>query len=91
MTTANYELIPLYCLDPKYQTDFGYFAGSFNCLTDAFLTILPAILIKHTRLSVKKKIGLAFLLCLSILALCAAIVKTFEAKWLSQVTDYTCK
>jgi hypothetical protein len=36
-------------------------------MTDVFLTILPGVLIEHTRLSLKNKIGLAFLLCLSIL------------------------
>ena len=79
-----------YCWAAEYQTDFGYFQGSFNTLTDAFLTALPAILIEHTSLSLKKKIGLAFLLCLSILALAASIVKTYEAKALSEVIDFTC-
>lgn len=80
-----------YCMDVKIQTDLGYFQGAINCLTDAYMTVLPAILIEHTKLSIKKKIGLAFLLCLSILALTAAIVKTYEAKALSQVADYSCK
>jgi len=41
--------------------------GSFNTVTDAFLTLIPAILIEHTRLSFKHKVGLACLLCLSVL------------------------
>ncbi|KAK5162881.1 uncharacterized protein LTR77_011138 [Saxophila tyrrhenica] len=86
---SNYDELALYCLDPRYQTDFGYFVGAFNCLTDAFLTVLPATLISHTRLSFRKKIGLALLLCLSILALAAAVVKTYEAKALSEISDYT--
>ena len=47
------------------QTDYGYFQGSFNTVTDAFLTLMPAVLIQHTSRSLKTKIGLAFLLCLS--------------------------
>lgn len=54
------------CQNPIYQTDYGYLMGGVNTLTDLFLTILPAVLIERTRLSVKSKIGLAFLLCLSI-------------------------
>lgn len=78
------------CLDLQVQTDFGYFAGSFNVLTDAFLTLLPAVLIVHARLTTRKKFTLALMLCLSVLALVAAIVKTYEAKLLSSVVDYSC-
>lgn len=87
---SDYEQLALYCIDPKYQTDFGYATGSINCLTDAFLALVPALLIQHTTQSLKKKIGLGFLLCLSVLALAAAVVKTYEAKALSEVSDYTC-
>lgn len=79
------------CMDVDVQKILGYGLGAFNCLTDAYMTILPAILIEHSRLSLKRKIGLAFLLCLSVLALAAAIVKTYEAKALSEVSDYSCK
>lgn len=79
------------CLDPRIQTDLGYFQGAFNTLTDAFLTVLPALLIEHTRQPMKTKIGLGLLLCLSMLAMVASIVKTYEARALSAVLDYTCK
>ncbi|KXS99635.1 hypothetical protein AC578_9906 [Pseudocercospora eumusae] len=78
-----------YCWNPDIQTDFQYGMGAFNTATDAFLSILPAILVEHTLLSRKNKIGLALLLCLSIFAMGASIVKTYEAKVLSEVTDYT--
>ena len=55
------------CSNSVIQTYFGYFVGAFNTLTDAFLAALPALLIKHTRLPVKRKIELSFLLCLSVL------------------------
>lgn len=88
---SKQALTPKYCMDIKIQTDLGYFQGAVNCVTDAYLTLLPAILIDHTKLSLKKKTGLGFLLCLSILALTAAIVKTYEAKALSEISDYSCK
>lgn len=88
-TPSKISMQPEYCMDVRIQTDLGYVQGAFNCVTDAYLTILPAILIDHTKLSMKKKVGLGFLLCLSVLALTAAIVKTYEAKALSEVADYS--
>ncbi|KAK5131242.1 hypothetical protein LTR08_001211 [Meristemomyces frigidus] len=55
------------CEVASVQTNFGYFQGAFNTVTDAFLTALPALLIEHTRLPTRTKIGLSFLLCLSVL------------------------
>jgi hypothetical protein len=89
-TPSKASAWPKHCWDPSIQTKLGYFAGSVNCVTDAFLTVLPAVLIEHTKLSLKKKFGLACLLCLSVLALVASIVKTYAVKALSQVSDYTC-
>lgn len=91
ITPAKLVLRRQICMNVEVQKILGYGLGAFNCLTDAYMTILPAILIEHSRLSLKRKIGLAFLLCLSVLALAAAIVKTYEAKALSEVSDYSCK
>ncbi|KAI7319103.1 hypothetical protein KC315_g9847 [Hortaea werneckii] len=77
------------CLDPIAQRDYNYFLGSFNCVVDAWLAVLPAILIKHTSLSRRSKIGVGCLLCLTCLAMVAAAVKTYEAKQLNAVGDYT--
>ncbi|GAB1738497.1 hypothetical protein NU219Hw_g3303t1 [Hortaea werneckii] len=77
------------CLDPVAQRDYNYFLGSFNCLVDAWLTVLPTILIQHTSLSRRSKIGVGCLLCLTCLAMVAAAVKTYEAKQLSAIGDYT--
>ncbi|KAH9827507.1 hypothetical protein Tdes44962_MAKER09686 [Teratosphaeria destructans] len=77
------------CMDAKIQTNFQYANGAFNTVTDFYLTLLPAILIEHTRLSLRNKIGLACLLCLSVLAMIASIVKTYEARVLSEIIDYT--
>ncbi|KAI7481989.1 hypothetical protein KC351_g6053 [Hortaea werneckii] len=77
------------CLDPIAQRDYNYFLGSFNCVVDAFLAILPAILVKNTSLSRRSKIGVGCLLCLTCLAMVAAVVKTYEAKQLNAIGDYT--
>ena len=55
------------CKNPNLQTHYSYFQGAFNTLTDAYLTGLPAVLIQHSKLSLKSKLGLATMLCLSIL------------------------
>lgn len=90
-TPSKIAMMKTACWNPAVQTKLGYFAGSINCVTDAFLTVLPAVLIEHTKLSWKRKIGLACLMCLSAIALVASIVKTYAVKALSQVSDYTCK
>ncbi|KAI4718498.1 hypothetical protein E4T48_05334 [Aureobasidium sp. EXF-10727] len=78
-----------YCLKIDIQTNYAYFAGAFNTLTDLFLTVQPAILIMHTKLATSNKVGVASLLCLSIIAMIAAIVRTVAAHTLSDVGDYT--
>ncbi|KAH0289303.1 hypothetical protein M436DRAFT_82534 [Aureobasidium namibiae CBS 147.97] len=78
-----------YCLDISVQTNYAYFAGAFNTLTDFFLTVQPALLIKHTKLATGNKIGVASLLCLSIIAMVAALVRTVAAHKLNDVGDYT--
>ncbi|KEQ95350.1 hypothetical protein AUEXF2481DRAFT_29434 [Aureobasidium subglaciale EXF-2481] len=78
-----------YCLPVQVQTDYAYFAGSFNTFTDLFLTIQPAMLIVHTKLATSNKIGVASLFCLSIIAMIAAVVRTVAAHILNDVGDYT--
>ncbi|THV90666.1 hypothetical protein D6D27_05720 [Aureobasidium pullulans] len=78
-----------YCLDIDIQSNYAYFAGAFNTLTDLFLTIQPAILIMHTKMRMGNKVGVASLLCLSIIAMIAAIVRTVAAHTLSDISDYT--
>lgn len=105
---AKAALLTEVCWNPDIQSDYNYFAGSFNTVTDLFLTILPAVIIHHTKMSLRAKLGLAFLLCLSVLyastlselarfiayaayrAMIASIVKTYEARVLSEYLDYTC-
>jgi hypothetical protein len=54
--------------------------GVFNTITDVHLAVLPAILVHHTNMSVRRKIGVASLLCLSTFAMAASAVKTYEVK-----------
>ncbi|KAL9088749.1 MAG: hypothetical protein Q9165_006058 [Trypethelium subeluteriae] len=77
------------CKNPIIQSDYGYVQGSFNTFTDVFLTVLPALIIWHTKLKLKAKLALACLLCLSVVAMVASIVKTYEARALSEILDYT--
>ncbi|OQO07149.1 hypothetical protein B0A48_07717 [Cryoendolithus antarcticus] len=77
------------CWVATIQTKYGYFQGSFNTATDLYLTVVPALLIAHSRLSKKAKAELALFLCLSSLAMIASAVKTYEAKLLSALLDYT--
>lgn len=59
--------IPKYCWDVRVQADYNYFAGSFNSATDLFLSLLPAFVVWRTKMTNNSKVGLSFLLCLSIL------------------------
>ncbi|KAF2149765.1 hypothetical protein K461DRAFT_323301 [Myriangium duriaei CBS 260.36] len=77
------------CLNFKIQTYWNYIAGSVNTLTDLFLTVLPAVIVSFSSLTLKSRIGLICLLCLSFVAMIASIKRTVEAKMLSQFTDYT--
>ncbi|CZT16555.1 uncharacterized protein RCC_02389 [Ramularia collo-cygni] len=78
-----------FCSNPTMQTYLKYAVGAGNASTDLYLAILPAILISHTKTSLKAKLGMASLLCLSALALVAASAKTYEAKVLQNITDFT--
>lgn len=69
-----------YCSNPLLQIYIKYIVGVCNACTDLYLAVLPAILISHTKVSLKSKLGLGSLLCLSGLALVAASAKTYEAK-----------
>ncbi|KAL1302404.1 hypothetical protein AAFC00_002803 [Neodothiora populina] len=87
--TNDWDQVQGYCWDPSVQANYNYFAGSINTITDIYLTILPGIMIIHTNIPLRQKIGLALLLCLSSVAMVASIVKTYESKSLNQIVDYT--
>lgn len=87
--TFNVPEVVAHCWNFKIQTDWGYLAGSINSTTDLFLTIFPAVIVSFSSLTIKSRLGLICLLCLSFLAMIASIIKTIEAKMLSQFTDYT--
>ena len=61
-----------------------------NVATDLTLTILPAYVFGGLQMSIKTKLGLISLMCLSIFAFVAALVKVILIKSLSDRFDYTC-
>ncbi|KAK1807303.1 hypothetical protein LTR12_018351 [Friedmanniomyces endolithicus] len=77
------------CLDPSVQTIYGYFQSGFNSLSDLYLTILPAIVIWNLQTQTTLKAGLSALLCLSIFAFAASVVKTYEIHILNERGDIT--
>lgn len=52
--------------------------GILNTLTDVWLAILPAVLVHRTKMRLRRKIGVAGLLCLGLWASVASGVKTVE-------------
>lgn len=67
--------------DPVIQTNYGYFMGILNTLTDVWLAILPAVLVHRTKMRLRRKIGVAGLLCLGLWASVASGVKTVEVSF----------
>lgn len=80
---------PSTCWSPLVQEDFGFFQGSMNAATDLFLTILPATILWSVQIDLKLKLGLAFLLGLSVFALVGVIIKTVLLKSLGDRGDIT--
>lgn len=52
--------------------------GTLNTLTDIWLAVLPAVLVHRTKMRLRRKVGVAALLCLSLLASFSSAVKTVE-------------
>ncbi|KAK4546600.1 hypothetical protein LTR36_001817 [Oleoguttula mirabilis] len=77
------------CLAASVQTDYGYFQSSFNSLSDLYLTILPAVILRSLQLRTSVKAGIAALLCLSVFAFAASVVKTYEIHILNERGDIT--
>ena len=77
------------CLDPIYQTNYGYFQSAFNSFADLYLTLLPALIIWNLEIKPLVKAGLSFLLCLSFFAFIASVVKTWQIRILNERGDIT--
>lgn len=77
LTHLLFDLLVFY-RDPVIQTNYGYFMGILNTLTDVWLAILPAVLVHRTKMRLRRKIGVAGLLCLGLWASVASGVKTVE-------------
>lgn len=77
------------CWSPDVQTFYGFFQSSVNSVTDLFLTIMPTWILWNVQMKIRFKVALAILLGLSIVAMVASIVKTYELKTLGLRNDFT--
>ncbi|KAK4870813.1 hypothetical protein LT330_000050 [Penicillium expansum] len=77
------------CWNPNVQTYLGYAHSAFNAVTDLFLTFFPAYMIRNLQMNTRRKVGVAVLLGLSILAFIAVILKIVKLAALANRGDYT--
>ncbi|KGO42976.1 hypothetical protein PEXP_027250 [Penicillium expansum] len=77
------------CWNPNVQTYLGYAHSAFNAVTDLFLTFFPAYMIRNLQMNTRRKVGVAVLLGLSILAFIAVILKIVKLAALASRGDYT--
>ncbi|KAH8594902.1 hypothetical protein B0O99DRAFT_623894 [Bisporella sp. PMI_857] len=77
------------CWSPNVQTYTGFAQGALNSATDLILTILPMAIFWKLQMTIRLKIGLGFLLGLSIFAFVACIIKTVQLQSLGQRGDFT--
>ncbi|KAB8297769.1 hypothetical protein EYC80_001570 [Monilinia laxa] len=77
------------CWPGSYQTKIGYAHTAWNGFTDLFLTFLPATMLWSLQINRRTKIGLVFLLSLSLLAFVGLIMKIVYLGVLADRGDYT--
>ncbi|PVH70987.1 hypothetical protein DL98DRAFT_370597, partial [Cadophora sp. DSE1049] len=80
---------PSACWSPSVQEVALTISIALNSATDLTLTILPASIFWTLQISTKLKLGLGFLLSLSIFAFVACIVKTVLLQSLAERDDFT--
>lgn len=80
---------PPVCWSPKVQEYTGFVQGALNSATDLALTILPATIFWTLQINMRLKLGLGFLLSLSIFAFIACIIKTVLLQSLGEREDFT--
>ena len=71
-----------HCLSDGVQVGFSYFQCVCNTILDLVLALIPAWLVWHMHLSRNIKIGLTFLMSLSLLAACASILKITKVNFI---------
>ncbi len=82
---------PSKCWSTSVQSDFGYFQGASNTVTDICLTTMPAFIVWQLQITKKLKIGLSILLGISSFAMIASIVRTALTARIADRSDFTCK
>ncbi|KAI0594613.1 hypothetical protein F4775DRAFT_426977 [Biscogniauxia sp. FL1348] len=78
-----------YCWDPSVQSNFSIFSGSLNSAIDFILALIPITIIWRLQLSVRKRIGLGFLLGGGVLSGICASIKTQHLVSLAARFDLT--
>ncbi|KAH8750714.1 hypothetical protein F5882DRAFT_310137, partial [Hyaloscypha sp. PMI_1271] len=80
---------PPVCWSPKVQEITLTISTALNSATDLALTILPSTIFWTLQINVRLKLGLGFLLSLSIFAFIACIIKTVLLQSLGEREDFT--
>ena len=78
-----------HCLQRKVAADFDYFQGALNTLVDLVLTIIPRSIVIRLQLRPRIKVGLIFLLGLSLLAFVGSIIRTYKLSVVINSQDFT--
>ncbi|KAF2148577.1 hypothetical protein K461DRAFT_324883 [Myriangium duriaei CBS 260.36] len=77
------------CQSPLVETNIGYVQSSINSACDLILTVLPFMVVSQLHLSMRTKIGLAGLLCLSMFAFVASLIKAVSIKNLAVRNNFS--
>jgi hypothetical protein len=77
-----------HCWNPKIQTHYGIFQGSYSAFTDVILAIIPIFALWKLQTKLNVKIGVMLLLSFGIIAGAAAVVKTINLPELAN-PDFT--
>lgn len=77
------------CQSPLVETYFGYVQSSVNSVCDLALTIIPLLVVKQLHLSTRTKFGLLGLLCLSLFAFVASLIKAISVKNLAVRNNFS--
>lgn len=78
-----------HCWEPAVQSNFSIFSASLNSAIDFILALMPISIIWHLQLSLRKRIGVVFLLGCGVLSGVCAAIKTANLVALAARSDLT--
>ncbi|KAL9108716.1 MAG: hypothetical protein Q9227_006512 [Pyrenula ochraceoflavens] len=67
----------------------GFLQGAFNCFTDVVVTALPIVILSNLNMKLRIKLALGFLMCMSVFAFVAAVIKTTLLPTVGSKGDFT--